>query len=273
MHDADGGPGDERRRARDGDEVGEDLAGLGADVHQRDQAEQVGEDDGADGHAGRGGGGEEARRAAQAGEREQRARADVDGGVDGGQVGGEDDDVDERAGRGPAAADERDGPGREARLGGCGEEGGRVGGHDDGGEEDHADEDDEDAREGLLDGGGQVALGGFGLAGRDGDHFRAAVVDGGEDEGLREAADAVDEGPGGAPVPEADVVASDGAGVDEDGDQEAAEDAEHFPRCEPELHLAVRGHGEQGGALEEGPGQQDPSVAWHLVCPEAEDDA
>lgn len=197
--------------------------------------------------------GEEGWGAAQFGEGEEGTRGDVDAGVDRREVGGQDDDVDKVSGRVPAALDERDGPGGEARFGGCSEEGGGVGGHDDGGEEEEADKDDEDADEGLLNGGGEVAFRGFGLAGGDGDHFCTAVVDCGEYEGLREPADAVNEGAWVCPVTEADVVASDGAGVDEDGYQEAAQDAEDFPGCEPEFHLAVGGHWEESGALEEAP--------------------
>lgn len=136
--------------------------------------------------------------------------------------GGHNHSVDERAGDlGPDHLED-DGEGRGGGVLG-GEAGGGVGDVEPD-EEDGDDVEEEDAPEDVFDDAGDVLVGGGGLAGRDGDGFRAAVGEGGGHEDGGEAADAADEGgTGEAPVGAADVVVVDvAAGVD--GDAEEYED-------------------------------------------------
>lgn len=206
-------PDQERRDAAQVDNVPVRLAGASADVHHRDGAARVGEDDGVHGHASLISPPEELGRFAVLRHVQDGTAADVDGAVDSAEAGDENKGVDEVDAVGPAGVLERHRHGRLEGAAGAADQFRSVGRARQPEKEGaaHVDKDDanEDLADGVRDGDARV----LGLGRGDGNGLDTRVEGGAEDEDGGNAAETIGKWAGIVPVLEADGVgAFDAAG-------------------------------------------------------------
>lgn len=240
VDEADAPPDEERRHAREVDDVRVGGAGSRRDVHHAQGAAQVRQDDGRDGHAPAIRPAQDARGLAVLAHEEQGPAADEDAAVDGGQAGDEDEGVDEVHAGLPARVLDGDGHGAAEGLAAGRHEALGVGRAGQAEEEGGAHVDEDDAPEDLADGLGDGGAGVPGLGGGDGDGLAPGVEGAAEDEHRGDAPEAVArEGARVVPVPEADGGrAVDAARGVDDGEDEEGEEAGQLEKGEPELGLA-----------------------------------
>lgn len=122
----DKGPRNECGRARDGEKIRKDIACILGNVQQRDQAEQIGDDDGVDGYASGSSFGQERWGPTVHGLRIDCPASEVDGRVDGREKGENDDSVHQISGACPTSLLQCDSPRRGGRFRGRAEKGFRV---------------------------------------------------------------------------------------------------------------------------------------------------
>ena len=222
VREADGAPGEDRRKAAEGEHPGEGvvLFGRGGEVGQ--QAEARGEEDGDEGPAALVDVGEHAGCLVLLGEGGEGARGAVDGGVADGEDGDHDDYVHHRVEALDAGVEDGDDERGGVCVGRVGADESGVGvGHEEADEDERDDVEEADAPEDLLDGCGQGFAGVGRLGGGQADELGAGEGEGCGDEDGAEAFEAVVEGAWVGPVFAADVAAV-GAASDVEDDAEDA---------------------------------------------------
>jgi hypothetical protein len=110
------------------------------------------------------------------------------------------------------------------------------------------------------------------LTSSDGNELGATVVHSREDERLAEAIDSVDHRTRIRPVPESNVVASDGSSIAKYAEQKRYQDKHNLYESQPKLDFAKYNDSQKPNTLIESPGHQDPAIVRYLVCPVAKHD-
>ncbi|XP_077660438.1 uncharacterized protein AFUA_3G01550 [Aspergillus fumigatus Af293] len=277
----DGRPADEPRHAGDVDQPVEDLAaGLG-EVEEAEEPERGGEGHADVGHAALRDFGEPLRGEALARETEEHTAAAVDVGVGGGEDDGEEHGVDqagEDLDAGEVGGDDHRGRGG---VGGVRDQVGVVVGDQQPDEEDGQDEEDENAEEGLADGGGDRLLGVLGLSGGDTHELGALVGEAGLDQDGPESYEfgGIDIGldevrckrAGVLPRVESQVALLTDAGIDADGEDHETKHSKHLDGREPELELSVEADGQEVDQRDEHPEHPDEDSNRQVLVPVLDD--
>jgi hypothetical protein len=205
---ADGAPDQEGRHAGQVDDVAVGLAGAGADVHHAEGTEQVGQQDGGDGHAALVGPAEELGRLFVLGHEQDGPAADVNGAVDGAEAGDEDEGIDEVDAALPAGVLDGNGHGAAQSTARAANEAFSVGRAGQTKEEGAAHVDDDDADEDLADGKRDGMARIARLGGGYSDGLDTGVEGTAEDKDGGDATEAICESAGLAPIPETERVSA-----------------------------------------------------------------